>query len=238
MKIEILYPEIANLYGESANYMYLKKCLPKATFIETSLNNKPQFLSTKIALVYLGASSEEHQELIIKKLMPYKEEIKKHIEDNQLFLATGNAWEIFGQYIENEDGSKIEALNIFDYYSKRNLKHRHNSLFLGDFNDIAIVGYKSQFSHTYNLKNNKFIKVKRGVGSNPNSKEEGIHYKNFFGTYLLGPFLIINPYFTKYLLKLMNSKKPLAFEEASIDAYLYRLKELEDPKTIVTSKHN
>ena len=44
MKIEILYPEVANLYGESANVKYLKKCLPHANFIETTLNDKPQFI--------------------------------------------------------------------------------------------------------------------------------------------------------------------------------------------------
>ena len=91
MKIEILYPEVANLYGESANVKYLKKCLPNATFIETSLNNKPEFISSKIDLVYIGATSEFHQELIIEKLMPYKDDIKNKIEENQLILATGNS---------------------------------------------------------------------------------------------------------------------------------------------------
>ena len=40
MKIEVLYPEVANLYGDSANIMYLKQILEDATFIETNLNNE------------------------------------------------------------------------------------------------------------------------------------------------------------------------------------------------------
>ena len=168
--------------------------------------------------------------------MPYKKEIKDKIKNNQLILATGNSWEIFGKYIEDENNKKINALGLFEYFSKRNLKHRHNSLFLGQFNNIEIVGYKSQFSQTFN-NNHNFIKVKRGIGSNPDDSNEGIRYKNFFGTYILGPILIINPYFTKYIFELLNYKEELAFEQAAIDAYEYRLKELKDEKTKIIPNH-
>ena len=235
MKIEVLYPEVANLYGDSANIMYLKQILEDATFIETNLNNKPKFIDEKIDLVYIGTSSEEHQELIIKDLMPYKDKINEKIENNQVFLATGNAQEIFGKYILDDD-KKIDALSIFDFYAKRNMKKRHNSLFLGSFNDIKIVGNKSQFSFSYDVKN-PFIKVLRGVGNNKEDNYEGFNYKNFYGTYLLGPFLIINPYFTKYLLNKIGYDKEIKYFSFALDAYNYRLKELEDPKTSVISKH-
>lgn len=42
--------------------------------------------------------------------MPYKEKINELIEKGVVFLCTGNALEIFGKYIENEDRSKIDAL--------------------------------------------------------------------------------------------------------------------------------
>ena len=35
MKIEILFPEFCNLFGDMSNMRYLKKCLPCAEFIET-----------------------------------------------------------------------------------------------------------------------------------------------------------------------------------------------------------
>ena len=43
MKIEILYPERCNLYGDLANMDYLRKCLPQAEFVETPLGETPQF---------------------------------------------------------------------------------------------------------------------------------------------------------------------------------------------------
>lgn len=237
MKIEILYKEVCNLYGDNYNHIYLKKCFPDAIIYETSLNETPKFVTEDISLLYLGSSNEDMQKVIINKLLPYKEKLNDMINDNKIILATGNAIEIFGKYIIDKE-EKIECLNIFDYYAKRNMEKRHNSLFLGEYNTYKVVGHKSQFSFIYGVNNNGFIKKLRGVGNNNDDLFEGYHYKNFFGTYLLGPFLVFNPYFVKDLKKLLNvSDTSLPFEEETFDAYKYRLKEFEDPKTCMGSKH-
>ena len=230
MKIEILYPEFCNLNGDMGNMKYLQKCLPEAEIIETSINEKPQFIEQNdISLVYMGTLSERSQEIAIQKLKPYTEKIKQKIEQNQLILFTGNSVEILGKYIENEDGSKIEALGIFDIYAKRNMMNRHNSFFLGKYNEIEIVGFKSQFTMLYgNNEENYFIKADMGIGINEQTKLEGIHQNNFFATYVIGPFLILNPYFTLKLLNLMGEKEPkLAFENEVIEAYNIRLKKFK-----------
>ena len=200
MKIEILFPEFCNLYGDISNIKYLKKCLSnqKVKYIETSFDMEPSFVTQDINFIYLGPMTENRQEKVIKKLMPYKKRREELIEKNTVFLFTGNALEILGKYIENEDGIKIEALGIFDVYAKRNMMHRHNSLFIGEYNNIKVVGFKSQFTMMYgNNTDNYFLKVEKGIGINKESKLEGINKNNFFGTYLTGPILILNPLFTK-----------------------------------------
>lgn len=169
MKIEILFPEFCNLYGDISNIKYLKKCLSnqKVKYIETSFDMEPSFVTQDINFIYLGPMTENRQEKVIKKLMPYKKRIEELIEKNTVFLFTGNALEILGKYIENEDGIKIEALGIFDVYAKRNMMHRHNSLFIGEYNNIKIVGFKSQFTMMYgNNTDNYFLKVEKGIGIN------------------------------------------------------------------------
>jgi len=47
MKIEVLYPEVGNLFGDLANISYLEKCVD-AKVIYTSLKDKPKFLTEKI----------------------------------------------------------------------------------------------------------------------------------------------------------------------------------------------
>lgn len=228
MKIEILYPEFCNINSDMGNIKYLKKCLPEAEFIETSINDVPAFIEEEISLVYMGTLSESAQEIVIQKLKPYKEKIEEAIEKNQLFLFTGNSVEVLGKYIEDED-RKIEALGIFDVYAKRDMLHRHNSYFLGKYEDIEILGFKSQFTMLYgDNSNGYFATVDLGIGINENSKLEGIRKNNFIGTYIIGPILILNPLFTKKLLSLMGIKEPkLAFEKDVLESYEVKLKKFK-----------
>ncbi len=229
MKIEILYPEFCNLFGDSANMSYLEKTLPHAEFIRTPLNSTPQFLTDDINLVYMGPMTENTQEKIIERLLPYKDIIKSKIDNGMVFFFTGNALEILGNYIENEDGSKIPALEIFDLYAKRDLFHRHNSGCLVELEDMKIMGFKSQFTMCYPKNDDQgLFKVVKGMGMNMDTKIEGIRVNNFFGTYLIGPLLVLNPCFTEYLLKIMGIENPtLAFRAEALDAYNKRLEDFE-----------
>lgn len=230
MKIEVLYSELCNLNGDLANMKYLQQSLPTAQFIYTSILDEPKFVKEKVDLIYLGPMSEPTQEVVLKKLELYKNKIKELIENGTTFLIVGNALDLFGNYII-EDNKKIECLKIFDFYAERYMNDRHNSLCLGKFQKINIVGFRSQFTQIYgDNSENYFVKVERGIGINKDSLYEGIHYKNFYGTYLLGPLLILNPLFTKHLLRNLGVKNPkLKFEKESMVAYKQRLKEFKDP---------
>ena len=230
-KVEILFPEICNLFGNMYNIKYLQETTDEIEVINTELTQKPKFLDEKVDMVYIAPMTEKSQELVINALRQYKDEIKKKIDENQIILAIGNALEIFGDYIENEDGSKIEALGLTGLYAKRDMMHRYNSLFLGEFENMKIEGFKSQFSMSYgdNSQNYLFEAI-RGDGLNKETKFEGIKINNFMGTYVLGPLLVINPQFTKYILKLMDiNVEKVAFEEIANKCYDIRLKEFENP---------
>ena len=232
MKIEILFPEVCNLYGDIQNMEYLKKCLPEAEFINTSLGQEPVFTTEKVDFIYLGPMTEKTQEKVIKKLKPYKNRIEELIESKTIFLFTGNALEILGKYIENDDGTKIEALGVFDTYAKRDMLNRYFGAVLGKLSDMDIVGFKTTFSFTYGEnKDSYFIKVNKGIGINKESNLEGIRKNNFIGTYLIGPILITNPLCTKYLMNLMDIQNPkLVFEEEILDAYKDRLEDFKSDK--------
>ena len=128
MKIEILFPEICNLFGDMGNMKYLKKCLPNAEFISTAFGDKPLFASEQPNLIYLAPSNEKNQELIIKALLPYRDRLKELIDNGTPMLFTGNSGEILFKEIENYDGRKIPALNIFPFTAKREQYTRFNGL--------------------------------------------------------------------------------------------------------------
>lgn len=204
-------------------------CLPDAEFVKTPVSEMPRFLTEDVDMVYFGSCSESNQERILSRLKGHEQRIKELIDKGVVFLMTGNTFEIMGEYIKKPDGEKIEGLGIFDFYAERTIPKRYNSLFLGKYGDMEIVGYTSRFSHCYGIKNeDNFLTVTKGYGSTVDAKTEGINRNNLFGTYLLGPFLIQNPMFTEHLMKKLGVENPqLAFKEDIMKAYNVRLKEFK-----------
>lgn len=232
MKIEILYPELCTLFGDKGNMQYLKLCLPEAEFVETTLNAKPLFLTEHIDLVYMCSMSERSQEVILERLIPFKNDIAAAIDSQEtVFLLTGNALELLGSYILREDGSRLDALGYTGSYTVRQAPDRFNSLMKADFAGMTLLGYTSRFTHTYDIpEGDCFCRVTLGAGMNPDTDREGIHKGKLLATYMLGPLLVSNPDFTHYLLGLLGADMAeLPFESALRDAYEQKLREFARP---------
>ena len=226
-RIELLFPELCNIYGESYNVEYLKRSNPEnIEVISTNHKQQPAFVTEDVDMIYLGCTTERKQETIIEILKPHKARIQELIDKGVIFLVTGNAIEIFGNYIKDEE-RKIEALGMFDFYSERYMnRDRHNSQYIGTYNGLKMLGHRSQFSFAYGDFDNYFVEIEKGIGMNPDTKREGIHVNNFYATYSLGPYMILNPHFAKELLEIMGLEPNLCFEKEIMEAYEYRLSEL------------
>lgn len=236
MKIEILYPQLCCLYGDKGNTLFLQKCLPQAEFVFTQLNDKPRFLTEDVDLCCMYSMSEQSQELVLSRMGQWKEEIHRSVESGKtFFLLLGNSMELFGQYIQREDGSKVEALGVLPTYAVRQAPRRFNTLLQTQFRDMTLLGYTSRFSHTYGISEDlAFSRVTVGTGSEPNSKLEGIYRNRLIGTYLLGPLLVANPDFSKWLLTQLGLKSPaLPFEDALYQSYQVRLAEFQNPQLVL-----
>ena len=234
MIVEILFPEVCGLYGDSQNPTYLQATLPDAQFIFTALTEEPYFANNDPDLIYIGAMSEVTQRRVIEKLMPLKGRLKTLIEKGIPILATGNAGEIFAKHISYVT-EKIEAdgLGIFDLNVENNLFDRYNGKVLGHFEDIKIVGFRSQFSVLYGDNSEcYFLKCIRGDGINRNSTLEGLRKNNLICTQLLGPILPLNPLFCEYLIGLTGNTATAAFKDAAMEAYQQRIAEFTDPNVI------
>ena len=218
--VEVLYPEFSNLYADLKNIEYLEKCNKNIKVIYTYVSDEPYFINHKVDMIYMGSMSDSKIESCIKLLSVYKKQLKDLIDDNVLFLITGNALEVFSSHI-NTGKKKIDGLNIFDYYIEKDMTKKHASWFLGEFNGIDIVGHRNQFAKCYNIKD-EFIHKVGGYGIDLKCDNEGINYKNFYATYLLGPLLILNPLFTKYILNKLGLKEDLFEEKDIMDAYSRR----------------
>ena len=238
MIIEILFQEVCGLYGDSQNPTYLEATLPDAEFIYTKLTDTPYFVENTPDMIYIGCMSEATQRRVIDKLLPYKERICSMIDGGTPILATGNAGEIFTKKIfYSSENIEKDGLGIFDLTVNTDLFKRYNSIVLGKFENLEIVGFRSQFSFIYGDNTNSyFLNCIRGIGINPQSKLEGLRKNNLICTQLLGPILPLNPLFCEYFIGLTGIEVTAAYKESAMEAYKQRLKEFSEPK--VTFKYD
>lgn len=236
--IEMLYPEIANLHGDSANIEYLAQCRPDACILRTGLTDAPAFVSRKVDLIYLGPLTEDGQLKAIERLAPHRDRIAALIEAGTVFLFTHNAVEVLGSRIRNDEMNyDVAGLGIFEIESEVHMFGRYSGKVLGDVPWVGaehpIVGYKSQFSMLSDAPAVPgFLTANKGIGRNRGTAVEGVRVGNFIGTSLIGPLLVNNPYFTKYLLSLIDpdSEPVLAHEALALASYNSRLDHFHDAK--------
>lgn len=205
MKITIahLYYDLLNLYGECGNVRILKKILE-----EQNVDVVVKFLTVDDKLnfedydfVYMGMGIEDNLKIANKHLKKYKKDIQKYIEDGKYFICTGNSYELFGKEIAFESET-IKTLGIFDYKSKILEERKIMEISAKtDMIDKELIGFMNTGSTNDNKKEN-FLKNINNIDEN-----EGIIYKNFIGTYLIGPLLVRNPELLKLIVKQIIKEK-------------------------------
>ena len=189
IRVAHLYYDLMNLYGEIGNLKVIEYQLKKqkinVIIDKLSLNDKIEF--ERYDLIYIGSGTKKSTLLVLEDLKKYKQQVKEYIENNKFMLVTGNSINVFSKKIGD-----TEALNIFDF----NISYSNTRL-VGDVILDNIIGFQNRDTLIENNNNPIF-----------NNSEIGIHYKNFYGTYIIGPLLIRNPNFSqKFIKNLIISKK-------------------------------
>lgn len=219
VKILWLYNDIMDLYGDGGNIMAISYQLRKmgidCQIDHCSLNDSITFEGYN--LIYMGPGKDKNAIMVANDLKKYKNEIKSAIENNQLFLITGNAGLIFGKEIVDEDGHKHEGVGVFDYTSEILGK-----VFIADFiatysfePNEKIYGFINRTSLINSSETNELFNIE--YSSENIGKKEGMIYKNFIRTWALGPVLVKNPFMLKYILEKMLSEDTIELEDSLLN---------------------
>lgn len=203
IRILHLYYDIMNLYGDNGNVRFLEKALKdqkqeveitRKTLTDT-LDDLDQY-----DIIYCGSSTERRRTACLKHLLPYKDLLKKAYESDKVFLFTGNSYEMMGKTIETPEGT-LEGIGLFDFKTVEQAETRYTSDVIVTCEEIKekSVGFINKCSKLLDNDHPLFRIV--GKVGNTNSEQDGIHLRNFFGTQLIGPLLIKNPYFARYFIK-------------------------------------
>lgn len=221
MIIEILYSDLY-LFGERGNAEYLEKVFDKATIHWTQLGQTPAFVQQNVDFIYMGAMKERDLNVVYKELVPYKERLSELIENNTVFLVTNSALDIFGQGIESKEGN-LPALGILPFKVERHPDTFTYSAILANFKGMKVMGYEGRFTEQVLNEDQAWFTLDFGHGATKTARFEGVHYKNFHGTQMMGPLLILNPPLMRYFQELVGETGPLPFEQHVEAAYQNRL---------------
>lgn len=210
IKVLHLYYDLMNLSGDSGNLTAiiegLKKQNVKYTVDYLSINNKIKF--NKYDIVYIGHGSAPNQEIVRKDILKYKKDINEYIKSGAYLIATGNSYELFGHSINDKKALGIFNFNTteVDYKLPYNIALSHDNRLVSEVLykikgfEHPIIGFINHGNENNNKENILFDCI-QGFGSNSKAKTEGIHKYHFYGTYVLGPLLIRNPYLLDKMIK-------------------------------------
>ena len=205
-----LFPELLNLYGDIGNIDILSmRC--KWRGIEVELHNYSpgeKININNLDIIFLGGGSDREQEICCNYLRKIKKEIFYYIENEGVFLSICGGYQLLGEYYETKN-KKIKGLGILDMKTIYGRNRLIGNIIIKSnifSRNINIVGFENHMGKTYH-KYNPLGKVVYGYGNNGEDKNEGIIYKNFFGSYLHGPLLSKNPELSDFILfKILNRK--------------------------------
>lgn len=204
MNILYLYYNLMNLYGESGNIKAIEQSLIKQNIDvnvdRLSIENDIDF--NKYDLVYIGSGTEQNQLIALEHLLKYKHDIREYIENDKFVLATGNSLEFFGKRIENKNALEILEFET-EYLEKRKVGDYIKNSEFG-----KIIAFENRGSKIINNTTPLF------------DEETGIHYRNLYGTYLIGPLLVRNPGFNRYFIERIIKSKDKNFDIKKFDLEL------------------
>ena len=208
IKLLHLYYDLMNLYGEIGNMLILVKHLKEQGFNVTidkkSIGDDLSFQG--YTLIYSGSGTESSQKAALTHLLAYKEDLKNVAENGTIFLFTGNSFEMLGETIFASDGTRYQGIGLssFETTETKEIRHTGDAIFHFAEIDTPLVGFINKCTEITGITAPLFS-VKMGLSNHKGEKSEGFRYQNVFGTHLIGPILVKNPAFLRYLIELIGS---------------------------------
>ena len=228
MKILHLYPNLMNLYGDHGNITVLSRYL-KDLGIRVKVEKKDiedLIDFNQYDFIYMGSGTEDKLKIAMKDLMKYKLFISRYISKGKAGLFTGNAMELPGRKIDDE-----EALGILNFETVTTEKRYTGDVIARNEETKEVVGFINKSSLIKGGEADKLFTYEFRDSNLVDNDYEGYRTGNFFGTHIIGPVLVKNPAFREVIVKILAGEK---FEERVYpyeqEAYDNTLQELRKRK--------
>ncbi|MEB3102089.1 type 1 glutamine amidotransferase [Ferviditalea candida] len=188
------FPNHLNLYGDRGNLQVLfKRCEWRDIQLHIKEVTRIDHLTLSDAdLLFWGGGGDREQRLLSQQLVRIRENIKAVLEDGAAGLAICGGYQLLGQYYETLNGTQIQGIQVFDYYTKAEKQRLVGDLMIESKEFGSVIGFENHSGRTYHQGQPLGVVI-HGYGNNGRDGTEGFRRQHFIGTYIHGPLLPKNP---------------------------------------------
>ncbi|HEY7349522.1 MAG TPA: hypothetical protein VH599_14495 [Ktedonobacterales bacterium] len=207
LRICHLYPSLLSVAGDRGNLFSIQRRCDwrgiKTEVREVEVGEMSDFSQYDLILSHGGADRE--MQLAARDLLKKGAALKDAVEAGSVFLAVCAAYQLLGHEYRPFRGDPLPGIGLLDLKTEGGSERFMTHLAMEcDFSgqQQVMVGFENHSGRTYLGPDAKPLgKVVAGWGNNGRDGYEGAIYKHVYGTYLHGPVLPKNPWFTDYLIK-------------------------------------
>jgi CobQ-like glutamine amidotransferase family enzyme len=224
LKIGHLYPTLMSVAADRGNLFSIeKRCKWRGIATEIApiyVKQTPDFTLYDLILFHGGADRE--MGIAAQDIQHKAASMREAAESNTVFLAVCAGYQLLGHSYKPFRGPELKGVGLLDLYteggSARFMTHMAMECAFEQTGKQILVGYENHSGRTYlGSKVQPLGKVIAGWGNNGEDGSEGAIYRRVFGTYLHGPLLPKNPWFTDLLIQLALERRYGKVELAPLD---------------------
>ena len=219
LKSAVIYPTYLNANGDNGNILMLKERTEAngVNFSAEQIDIGEKINYKKYDFFYIGGTQDEFNPIVMSELIKNRETFINIKDSYKTLLGICFGYQVLGRgYTFNNSPEQIQCLGLINFFTVEKNKRKTGNVTskMAFMTPNYLVGFENHKSATYLEKGvTPLSYVDIGYGNNGADKTEGVIEKNVIGTYLTGPVLPRNIYFTDYLLKVtMETKYREEFE--------------------------
>ncbi len=202
-----LYPKLLSVAGDRGNLLAVtRRCAWRgigSIITEADVGEVPDF--TQFDLILLHGGQDCEMRVAARDLAAKAGPLREAIEAGAVVLAVCAGYQLLGQYYAPADAPPITGIGVLDVVteggSTRFMGHIVVDCDLGQGERRRLVGFENHSGRTYLGSGALPLgQVIAGSGNNGKDRMEGARYREVYATYLHGPALPKNPWFTDHLI--------------------------------------
>lgn len=206
LRICHLYPTLLSIAGDRGNLMAIQKRCEwrgiQTTVTEVGVGQTADFTAYDLILFHGGQDKE--MDVAARDLEGKATSLRAAVEQDVVVLAVCAGYQLLGHYYQPFTGPRLEGVGAVDLYTvggnTRFMNHIAVECDFAPGETQTLVGFENHSGRTYLGPNAQPLgTLIAGSGNNGEDGGEGARYCQVYGTYLHGPVLPKNPWFTDHL---------------------------------------